>query len=166
MKNHETIKHMVNHKKIEQMSRGKGDAITWRQLTLIGMGSVIGAGFFLGTGLSISLTGPSVLIGYLIAGVAAFLAFAALSEMTVNDPQKGSFRVYARKAFGHGGGFVSGWMYWTAGVLIMSSEVTALSTFTRYWFHNIPLWIFASIYSALGLGINLLGVNNFGKIES
>lgn len=166
MKNQETVKHMVNHKKMERKARGKGEGISWQQLTLIGLGSVIGAGFFLGTGLSISISGPSVLIGYFIAGIAAFLAFASLSEMTVNDPQEGSFRVYARKAFGHRGGFVSGWMYWTAGVLIMSSEVTALSTFSRYWFHNIPLWVFASIYSVLGLGINLLGVKNFGKIES
>lgn len=166
MKNSEPVKHMVAHKKKEQKARGKGDSITWRQLTLIGIGSVIGAGFFLGTGISISITGPAVLIGYLIAGIAAFLAFSALSEMTVNDPQEGSFRTYARKAFGHRGGFISGWMYWMAGVLIMSSEITALSTFTRYWFHNIPLWIFAGIYSALGLGINLLGVKDFGKIES
>lgn len=166
MKNQETVKHMVNHKIKERKARGKGDKITWHQLTLIGIGSVIGAGFFLGTGLSISIMGPSVLIGYFIAGTAAFLAFAALSEMTVSDPQEGSFRVYAKKALGHGGGFVCGWMYWTAGVLIMSSEVTALSTFSRYWFHHVPLWIFAAIYSCLGLGINLLGVKDFGKIES
>jgi L-asparagine transporter-like permease len=107
-----------------------------------------------------------MLIAYLIGGVIAFLSFSALAEMSVNDPQPGSFRTYARIAFGHRMGFVSGWMYWISGVLIMSSEVTALSIFTRYWFPHVPLWIFAIIYSVLALGINLLGVNNFGKIES
>lgn len=94
------IEHMVHHKQKENRARGKGDFLKWWQLSLIGIGSIIGAGFFLGTGLSIKIAGPSVIIGYLIAGIAAFFTFAALAEMTVNDPQEGSFRTYAQKAFG------------------------------------------------------------------
>jgi L-asparagine transporter-like permease len=86
--------------------------------------------------------------------------------MSTRDPQEGSFRVYARKAFGPQIGFTSGWMYWLAGVLIMSTEVTALAIFSQFWFPTVPLWVFAASYSALALAINLLGVNDFGKIES
>ncbi|MDR7073125.1 amino acid permease [Fictibacillus barbaricus] len=153
----------VQQKKMEQ---GKSPKLSWWQLSLIGVGSVIGAGFFLGTGLSIHSAGPSVLIGYLLAGLTAFFVFHALAEMTVRDPQPGSFRTYAGQAFGHVMGFTSGWVYWTAGVLIMSSEVTALSIFTQFWFKSIPLWIFAIIYSVLALGINLFGVKKFGTVES
>lgn len=63
-------------------------------------------------------------------------------------------------------GFMSGWIYWIAGLLIMSSEIAALSIFTRFWFPNVPLWVFAIVYSVLGFGINALGTKNFGKIES
>jgi L-asparagine transporter-like permease len=56
-------------------------------------------------------------------------------------------------------------MYWLVGILIMSSEVTALSIFSRYWFPDVKLWAFATIYALLGLGINLLGIQYFGKIE-
>ncbi|MBP3966035.1 amino acid permease [Paenibacillus lignilyticus] len=140
--------------------------LAWWQLSLIGIGSIIGAGFFLGSGLSIGMAGPSVLIGYIIAGLATFIVFAALAEMTVNDPQPGSFRTYARLAFGRSAGFMSGWIYWLAGVLIMSSEIVALSTFTQYWFPNIPLGIFSVLYAVLGFGINFMGVRNFGAIES
>ncbi len=163
---HHVVQHMANHKKKENSARGKGDYIKWPQLSLIGIGSIIGAGFFLGTGLSIKIAGPSVLIGYLIAGIAAFFTFAALAEMTVNDPQEGSFRTYAQKAYGRGFGFVSGWLYWFAGLLIMSSEITALSTFAQYWFHSIPLWVFSAVFAFLGFGIIMLGVSDFGKIES
>ncbi len=106
------------------------------------------------------------MIGYLIAGLTTFFVFNSLAEMTVNDTETGSFRTYARKAFGHSAGFLSGWMYWLSGVLIMSSEIVALSTFTQFWFPHIPLWLFSIIYAVLGFGINLLGVKNFGEIES
>jgi L-asparagine transporter-like permease len=166
MKNHHHLLQAVVHKKEKQMKKGKGHHLHWWQLSLIGIGSIIGAGFFLGTGLSIKIAGPSILIGYLFAGVTVFFVFSALAEMTVNDPETGSFRTYARKAYGHSAGFVSGWMYWLSGILIMSSEIVALSTFTQFWFPHIPLWIFSIVYAALGFGINLLGVKNFGQIES
>lgn len=157
------VEQVIEHKK------GKDQQIKemrWWDLSLIGTGAVIGAGFFLGTSLSIMRAGPSLIFLYLLGGVTAYLVFAALASMSVNDPQEGSFRVYARKAFGASMGFVSGWMYWLAGVLIMSSEIAALSIFTRFWFPTVPLWVFTALYAGLGLGINLLGVKDFGKIES
>ena len=166
MRNEHTVKQMVNDSKKHEREKGNTKGIEWWQLSLIGIGSIIGAGFLLGTGLSIKTAGTSMIFAYLLGGIIAFLAFSALAEMSVHDPQPGSFRTYARLAFGERIGFVSGWMYWISGVLIMSSEVTALSIFTQYWFHHVPLWIFAIIYSVLGLGINLLGMRNFGKIET
>ncbi|MGI8313903.1 amino acid permease [Halobacillus mangrovi] len=165
MKHHHLVKQAVEQKKNKQIKKGN-ETISWWQLSLIGIGSIIGAGFFLGTGLSIKTAGPSVLIGYFIAGITTYFVFSALAEMTVNDTETGSFRAYAKKAFGHSAGFLSGWMYWLSGLLIMSSEIVALSTFTQYWFQNFPLWVFSIIYASLGFGINLLGVKNFGQIES
>ncbi|MFZ0475994.1 MAG: amino acid permease [Halobacillus sp.] len=165
MKNHHLVKQAVQHKKQKEIRKGKG-TLSWWQLSLIGIGSIIGAGFFLGTGLSIKTAGPAILIGYLIAGITTYFVFSALAEMTVNDRESGSFRMYAQKAFGHSMGFVSGWMYWLSGLLIMSSEIVALSTFTQFWFSTIPLWVFSILYALLGFGINLLGVKNFGQIES
>lgn len=155
------VEQVIEHKKQQQAKK-----MRWWDLSLIGTGAVIGAGFFLGTSLSIMRAGPSLILLYILGGVTAYLVFAALAAMSVNDPQEGSFRVYARQAFGPSMGFVSGWMYWLAGVLIMSSEIAALSIFTRFWFPAVPLWVFAALYAGLGLGINLLGVKDFGKIES
>ncbi|HJV31240.1 MAG TPA: amino acid permease [Bacillales bacterium] len=166
MKNDHVITQSVHHKKEDNHKKGKTTGLAWWQLSLIGIGSIIGAGFFLGTSLSIKTAGPAILLDYIIAGLTAFFVFSALAEMTVRDPATGSFRTYAKKAFGNSMGFVSGWMYWLAGVLIMSSEVVALATFTQFWFPHIPLWIFTIIYVVIAFGINLLGVKNFGKIES
>jgi L-asparagine transporter-like permease len=160
------VKQSVKNVQKSQVEKGRTHKLAWWQLSLIGIGSVIGAGFFLGSGLSIHLAGPAVLLGYLLAGLTAYFVFSALAEMTVQDPQPGSFRTYAGQAFGHYAGFMSGWIYWVAGVLIMSSEVTALAIFTQLWLPDVPIWIFSIIYSAIALGINFLGVKNFGSIES
>ncbi|MED4227700.1 amino acid permease [Neobacillus cucumis] len=161
-----TIHQAIIQKKVDNREKQKSTGLAWWQLSLIGIGSIIGAGFFLGTGLSIQTAGPSILIDYILAGVTAFIVFSALAEMTVRDPVQGSFRTYAKKAFGNSMGFMSGWMYWLSGVFIMSSEAVALATFTKYWFPHVPLWIFTIAYVTAAFGINILGVKNFGKIES
>jgi L-asparagine transporter-like permease len=166
MENDLTIKQVVNQTEADNAESGGHHGLAWWQLSLIGMGAVIGAGFFLGTGLAIKVAGPAILINYGIAGLTTYFVFSAIAEMTVADPQPGSFRTYARKAFGNSMGFVSGWVYWLAGIFIMSSEAVALATFTEFWFPNVPLWIFTVGYVVFAFGVILLGVKNFGKIES
>ncbi|ERJ11921.1 amino acid permease [Haloplasma contractile] len=166
MRHDHIVKQRVQHRKEKNIKKGKKPHLTWRQLTMIGIGSVIGAGYFLGTGLSISTAGPAILLVYLIGGLTAFLVFCSLAEMTVNIDTPGSFRGYAKMAFGHCAGFTIGWMYWLSGILVIASELVALSTFTQYWFPSIPLWIFSIIYAALGFLINIMGLSNFSKIES
>ncbi|MFT8871056.1 MAG: amino acid permease [Sporolactobacillus sp.] len=144
----------------------KKETLSWQQLALIGISSVIGAGFFLGSSVAIQSAGRAVLLSYFVSGLAAFTVFSALVEMTVNDPQIGSFRTYAKQAFGDSYAFVTGWIYWLAGLLIVSSEITALATFSRFWFPDVPLWLFCFFFAACGSGIVLSGLHNFGTIES
>ena len=44
-----------------------------RHIQLIAIGGAIGTGLFLGAGQSISLTGPSILLTYIIVGFVLFL---------------------------------------------------------------------------------------------
>lgn len=144
----------------------KAGDLKWWQLSLLGVGCIIGTGFFLGSSIAIQMTGPSVLIAYLLAGTGAYIVYDSLGRMSAQDPQKGSFRSYAKKAFGPWAGFSSGWVYWMAEMLIMGSQLTALSIFTKFWFPHIPLWVFSSIYAVLGIIVVLLGSSGFEKIEN
>ncbi|KXS45742.1 MAG: amino acid permease [Candidatus Frackibacter sp. T328-2] len=146
--------------------QGETDNLSANELTLVGLGGIIGAGFFLASSISIVNAGPSVIFGFLLGGFIMWQVFSALAEMSVANPTSGSFRVYAEEALGPYFGYLSGWMYWTAGVLVMSSEVTASAIFTQWWFPKVPLWVFAIIYSGLIVIVNTMGVKNFGKIES
>lgn len=140
--------------------------LKWWQLSLIGVGCIIGTGYFLGSSIAIKAAGPSVLIAFLLAGVCTFIVFEALAKMSAQDPQKGSFRSYAKKAYGRWAGFSSGWVYWSSEMLIMGSQLTALSLFTRFWFEDIPLWVFASIYAVLGISVVLIGTKGFERMEN
>jgi AAT family amino acid transporter len=44
-----------------------GHSMKPRQLTMMGLGSAIGAGLFLGSGAGVQAAGPAVLIAYLVA---------------------------------------------------------------------------------------------------
>jgi len=135
-------------------------------LTMMGLGSVIGGSFFLGSSVAIHAAGPSILISYIFGGILVYFILFALSEMTVANPTMGSFSTFASRELGTGTGFVVGWLYWTGMVLSMSSEATAISILVRKWYPNISLFLFgSSIIIGITL-INLIGVDKLGKLES
>ncbi len=145
---------------------GKTKSLKWWQLSLFGVGCTIGTGFFLGSSLAIKMTGPSILISFVIAAISTYFVFDALSKMTAKEPLEGGFRSYAKKAYGRWAGFSSGWVYWCSEVLIMGSQMTALSIFSRFWFPKVPLWLFAAGYAILGLAVILIGINILNKLEN
>lgn len=71
-----------------------------RHIQLIALGGAIGTGLFLGISQSIKLAGPSVILGYAIAGFIAFLMMRQLGEMVVEEPVSGSFSHFAYKYWG------------------------------------------------------------------
>lgn len=64
---------------------------------------------------------------FIFAAFGTYIVFDVLAKMTGKDPQQGSFQTYAAKAFGRWAGFSSGWVYWCSELLIMGSQLTALS---------------------------------------
>ena len=107
-----------------------------------------------------------MLISFILAAIGTFIVFDVLARMTAEDPQKGSFRSYAKKAHGRWAGFCTGWMYWCSEVLIMGSQMTALSIFSRFWFPAVPMWMFAAGYAVLGLLVIWIGNKGFDRLEN
>jgi aromatic amino acid permease len=138
--------------------------LKWWQLSILGTGFIIGTGFFLGSNIAIKAAGPAVLITFLLAAIGTYIVYDMLGRMTAQDPQSGSFSYYSKKAFGKWAGFSSGWGYWSSEMLIMGSQMTGISIFTKFWFPNIPLWIFATIYTVLGIVVVLIGIKWFERL--
>jgi L-asparagine transporter-like permease len=149
---------------------GKGSeqeegSLKWWQLSLIGVGCTIGTGYFLGSSIGIKVTGPSIVLSFILAAIGTYIVFRLLAKMTAEDPQDGSFCYYAKQAYGRWAGFSCGWNYWSSNILIMGSQLTALSILSQFWFENIPLWVFASGYGLLSICVVLLGTKGFDKAE-
>jgi L-asparagine transporter-like permease len=144
----------------------KEGQLKWWQLSLIGVGCTIGTGYFLGSSIGIKTTGPSIVFSFLLAAIGTYIVFNVLAKMTAEDPQEGSFCYYAKKAYGNWAGFTCGWNYWSSNILIMGSQLTALSILSRFWFNQVPLWVFAAGYAVLSIFVVLLGTKGFDKIEN
>lgn len=136
-----------------------------RHIQLIALGGAIGTGLFLGIAQTIKMAGPSVLLGYGIAGVIAFLIMRQLGEMVVDEPVAGSFSYFADKYCGHLPGFLSGWNYWVLYVLVSMVELTAVGIYVQYWWPNVPTWVSALVFFGVINAISLLNVKAFGEME-
>lgn len=147
-------------------SKAAKGSMAWWQLSLLGIGCTLGTGFFLGTSMAIHKSGPAVLIPFLLAAICTYIVYDALVKMSVENPDKGSFRTYAKQAFGRWAGFSNGWVYLISELLIMGSQLMALGIFTKFWFPVLPLWIAASIYAAIGLVVILTGMKGFENFQN
>ena len=145
------------------MRKQKG--LTAGKLTLMALGSVVGGSFFIGSSIAINAAGPAVLISYILSGILVYIILFALSEMTVANPDSGSFSTFAENEFGPAIGFIVGWVYWTGITLAMSSETVAVSILIREWV-DIPLILIGSIIIIISTVLNLLGAEKLSRLEN
>lgn len=135
------------------------------QLTMIAMGGAIGTGLFLGSGLAIGLAGPGAILSYILGVSICLVMMSALIEMAVVHPTAGSFGVYAETYLSPWAGFVARYTYWLAQVVAIGGEVTAAAIYTRFWFPQVPQWIWIVLYSAVLILVNMSSVSSFGTFE-
>ena len=136
-----------------------------RHIQLIALGGAIGTGLFLGSAGVLKSAGPSMILGYAIAGFIAFLIMRQLGEMIVEEPVAGSFSHFAHKYFGGYAGFLSGWNYWVLYVLVGMAELTAVGKYVQFWWPEIPTWVSAAAFFVLINLLNLTSVKVFGETE-
>ena len=146
-------------------SNGFQRAIGVRQMRLLALGSTIGVGLFLGSASAIKLAGPSILIGYTVAGFVAFLVLRALGEMAAHAPVTGSFAQYATTYVSPFLGYLVGWGYWLYWSIIAIAEVTAVGIYMEFWFPGSPQWLWAFLSILVMGSINLTAAKVFGEFE-
>lgn len=136
-----------------------------RHIQLIAIGGCIGTGLFMGSGRTISLSGPAVLLIYALIGFMLYFVMRAMGELLLFDLSYKSFADFAEDLLGPWAGFTTGWSYWFAWIVTAIAEVIAVAGYVSFWWPDLPLWIPAVLSVVLLLTLNLLTVKAFGEIE-
>ena len=135
------------------------------QLAMLGLGSTIGTGLFLGSAISVRLAGPAVVLSFAAAALIALPMMWALAEMSAAHPTAGSFGLYAEMYLHPWAGFAIRLTYWLCMMVVVGSEVVAASIYCRTWFPGVPAWVWIGLFSALVLYVNTINVHNLGTFE-
>ena len=149
----------------EENENGMVRGLQNRHVQLIAIAGTIGTGLFLGAGRSLSLTGPSIILVYMLTGAFMYLMMRAIGEMLYMDPDQHTFINFITKYLGKGWGYFSGWSYWVSLVFLGMAEITAVSNYVQLWFPNWPAWQIQIIFLALLSCVNLIAVKVFGEVE-
>src|SRR5271154_4390839 len=150
---------------LAEREKGLHASLSPRQVAMIGLGSTIGTGLFLGSALSVQLAGPAVVLSFVGGAIIALTVMWALAEMSVAHPAPGSFGLYAEMYLHPLAGFAVRYTYWFTLMIIIGSEVVAAAIYCQLWFPTIPQWAWITAFSAAILYANTLNVKNFGIFE-
>jgi amino acid transporter/nucleotide-binding universal stress UspA family protein len=83
-------------------------------ITMIGVGAMIGAGIFVLTGIAAGVAGPGLLLVFLLNGFVTLFAAAAYAELGSSFHDAGGGYLWVKTGLKDPHGFLSGWMSWFA----------------------------------------------------
>ncbi len=139
--------------------------LTPAQLAMLGLGSTIGTGLFLGSAIAVRLAGPAVILSFVAGACIALPMMWALAEMAAAHPTAGSFGLYAEMYLHPWAGFAIRLTYWLCMMVVVGSEVVAASIYCKFWFPGIPAWIWIGLFSLVILYVNTTNIGSLGTFE-
>ncbi|OKY77108.1 MAG: Amino acid transporter fused to UspA-like domain [Candidatus Methanohalarchaeum thermophilum] len=83
-------------------------------ISMIGVGAMIGAGIFVLSGLAAGEAGPSLFLVFALNGFVTIFTGMAYAELGSAIPEAGGGYLWVREALGRSQAFISGWMSWFA----------------------------------------------------
>lgn len=137
-----------------------------RHMNMIAIGGAIGTGLFVASGETINVAGPGgALLAYALIGVMVFFLMTSLGEMATYLPVSGSFGTYASRYVDSALGFALGWEYWFNWAITVAAELIAGALIMKYWFPDIPAYVWSGIFLVLLFGLNYWSTRSFGEGE-
>ncbi|MDR2544740.1 MAG: amino acid permease [Methanobrevibacter sp.] len=133
---------------------------------MIAIGSSIGTGLFLASGQMISQSGPGgALLSYTLVGIVIYFLMHGLGEISTYRPVSGSVMTFTKDYVDPALGFSVGWVYYYTAISTIAMDIIACGIFMRFWFPDIPIWVFNTLFFTIVLIVNLLGSKSFGEAE-
>jgi len=104
---------LLKRKSVEALTNAENGlkrTLTAKDLTILGVGAIIGAGIFVLTGIAAAkYAGPAIVLSFVFAGIACALAALCYSELAAMIPVSGSAYSYAYATMGELMAWIIGW---------------------------------------------------------
>jgi len=100
-------------------------------VTMIGVGAMIGAGIFVLTGIAAGVAGPALLLVFLLNGVIALFTAAAYAELGGAIHGAGGGYLWIKRSLPDPAGFLAGWMDWFAHAVACSLYALGFGAYFR-----------------------------------
>ena len=144
-------------------------------VTLIGVGAMIGAGIFVLTGIAAGVAGPALIITFGLNGVVALFTAMSYAELGSCYHDAGGGYLWVKEGLPKWNGFLSGWMSWFAHAVACALYAIGFGAYFNHVLKEfnviLPQWGFISPEKLLALGIamifayiNFRGASETGKI--
>lgn len=136
-----------------------------RHIQLIAIGGAIGTGLFMGSGRTISLAGPAVVLVYMAIGFVLFFVMRAMGEILLSNLHYKTFADFAADLIGPWAGFFVGWSYWFCWIVTAIAELVAITGYVQFWWPSVPLWLPTVAVLVVVFLLNAVSVKSFGEME-
>ena len=138
-------------------------ALGLTQLTMIGVGAIIGAGIFsLAAAVARDTAGPAVLISFLVAGLASLFAAFAYAEFAGMVPRAGSSYTYCAAVLGEIVGWIVGWDLLLEYTAIVAAVAIGMSGYLGFLLEafgiHLPAWTLGAPGTGAGHRVDLIAV--------
>jgi amino acid transporter len=146
-------------------------------ITMIGIGAMIGAGIFVLLGSAAGVAGPAAILAIIFNGCVTAITALAYAELGSAFPEAGGGYIWAKEGLPPPSGFLSGWMSWVATITACSLYAVGFGSFIAFIFtpevSGISLGIdkfilskvFAVVILLFFIFVNFWGAKTMGKTE-
>jgi len=149
--------------------------LTLLDVTMIGIGGMIGAGIFVLTGIAAGVAGPALVLAFLMNGLITSLTAMGYAELGSVFPEAGGGYLWVKEGLGGAQGFLAGWMSWLAHAVAGTLYALAFGRFATELWHMAGLpdfglsvelmtLIFMTLIGLLFTVVNYLGASETGKV--
>ena len=129
------------------------------QLTMLGVGSTIGAGIYVMTGTAAAdYAGPSILLSFIVAGIACLFTALSYAELASVMPVSGSAYTYAYVSMGEGWAWAVGWLLLLEYGISCAGVAAGFSGYAASLLEDLGVHVPAALHSTT-LGVIYQGAN-------
>jgi amino acid transporter/mannitol/fructose-specific phosphotransferase system IIA component (Ntr-type) len=131
----------------------------------ISISAMLGSGIFVLPGLAAGMTGPTVWLAYVLAGICVLPAALSKAELGTAMPTSGGSYVYLDRAFGPLAGTIAGLGLWLSLLLKSAFALVGFSAYLKVLAPKVPITPTALVLLVIAVVLNVGGVKKVSKAQ-